>query len=46
MKPFKTDEGKWYVESEAGVVVAGPFEDEAEALAWIAFTAARTIGKR
>ena len=46
MKPFKTDEGKWYVENEAGVVVAGPFEDEAEAVAWIAFTTARTIGKR
>ena len=46
MNPFKTAEGKWYVEKEAGVVVAGPFEDEAESVAWIAFTAARTSGRR
>jgi len=35
MKAFKTAEGKWYVSNAAGDVVAGPFEDEGKALAWI-----------
>lgn len=35
MKAFRTDEGKWYVENASGDVIAGPFDDEAAALAWI-----------
>lgn len=35
MEAFKCDEGKWYVSDADGNVIAGPFDDESEALAWI-----------
>jgi hypothetical protein len=35
MKAFKADDGNWYVCNASGDVIAGPFDDEGQALDWI-----------
>lgn len=35
MEAFKSEEGRWYFSDADGNVIAGPFDNEGKALAWI-----------